>query len=630
MRALIWKEVKELAPGFWLIVGTSWALGIVDLAYNWRGPRAVGISLGFVGLMSILGALLAGANSFARESRAQTVFLSSWPIPRRHIWLAKTIVPAVMWAAMVALATAGCLGLLALRGYDYAQATKVLDPGGIDLAAAGIAWALLFGAGLLASVVAPSAMSAAMIAVVLCVGAIGGWVALWHGVPAWFGPSLGLVLPDFGAVNQLWPALGFLALCIAECGIVITRHLPAEWPRRAWITAASFLAGVALLLALGLGGAWLALRPGPPTEIEGIEPGGRWLVLGSQDGALWVADVEGERLRLLARAPVSSGHGWADVRSPRIAFSWGTSKSAGGVQLWVADLESGRRWRLPYTSTVISPGGHYWLNVDTDGATVRPIGPAPHGPQRVPISPDQWVADWSPDESTIYFCSPDDVRNRTVLYAVPAFADGAPRLIGEYEGRMYFEGISPDGRWLRAWRWEDRERSSSGMMTTSFAVLVSLETGEMIELGGLWSIWAEWTADGRYVWYESAHEEGEKRFPAVYDLRRREVVRTITAQDVDGMTPYYVIASAHSDDVVIFAHGLVLVDGKQPRAWWLARSDGAELRPTGLAQEARIVGWTHEGDLVYRQGREVRRLDPETLQSRTIMTLAEEKTEAKE
>lgn len=289
-----------------------------------------------------------------------------------------------------------------------------------------------------------------MIAVVLCVGAIGGWGALWHGMPAWFGPRLGLVLPDFGAINQLWPALGFLALGVAVSGIVITRHLPAEWPRRAWITAAYFLAGVALLLALGLGGAWLALWPGPPTEIEGIEPGGRRLVLVSQDGALWVADVEGERLRLLARAPVSSGYGWAGVRSPRIAFYWGTSKSAGGVQLWVADLESGRRWRLPYTSTVISPGGHYWLNVDTDGATVRPIGPAPHGPQRVPIKADQGVVDWSPDESTIYFCSPDDVRNRTVLYAVPAFADGAPRLIGEYEGRMSFGGISPDGRWLRA------------------------------------------------------------------------------------------------------------------------------------------------------------------------------------
>lgn len=59
----------------------------------------------------------------------------------------------------------------------------------------------------------------------------------------------------------------------------------------------------------------------------------------------------------------------------------------------------------------------------------------------------------------------------------------------------------------------------------------------MVELGGLRPIWAEWTADGRYAWCESAHEEGEKWFPAVYDLRRREVVRAITAQDVDGMTP---------------------------------------------------------------------------------------------
>lgn len=56
---------------------------------------------------------------------------------------------------------------------------------------------------------------------------------------------------------------------------------------------------------------------------------------------------------------------------------------------------------------------------------------------------------------------------------------------------------------------------------------------------------------------------------------------------------------------------------------------GAELRPTGV-QHVLFGGWTHEGDLVYQQGREVRRLDPRTLQSRTIMTLAEEKTEATE
>ena len=116
MRALIWKEVRELAPGFWLLVTASWVLGVVDVTYNWREERAVGISLAFVWLVSMVGALLAGANSFARETREQMVFLGSWPIPRMRIWLAKVLVPAVMWAAFVALAFGGCVALLALRG----------------------------------------------------------------------------------------------------------------------------------------------------------------------------------------------------------------------------------------------------------------------------------------------------------------------------------------------------------------------------------------------------------------------------------------------------------------------------------------------------------------------------------
>ena len=66
MRALIWKEVKELAPGFWLLVGMSWALGVVDVAYNWNRDRSVGLSLAFCWLLSMVAALLAGSHAFAR------------------------------------------------------------------------------------------------------------------------------------------------------------------------------------------------------------------------------------------------------------------------------------------------------------------------------------------------------------------------------------------------------------------------------------------------------------------------------------------------------------------------------------------------------------------------------------
>lgn len=71
MKALIWKEVRELMPGFWLLLGTSWAVGVVDVAYNWHQDRGAGLSLVVCAVVSLVAALLAGANSYAREGRAE-------------------------------------------------------------------------------------------------------------------------------------------------------------------------------------------------------------------------------------------------------------------------------------------------------------------------------------------------------------------------------------------------------------------------------------------------------------------------------------------------------------------------------------------------------------------------------
>jgi len=618
MRALIWKEVRELAPGFWLLVTASWVLGVVDVTYNWREERAVGISLAFVWLVSMVGALLAGANSFARETREQMVFLGSWPIPRMRIWLAKVLVPAVMWAAFVALAFGGCVALLALRGYGVHRAGNVIDPAG-DPAATGVAWALLFGAGLVASVALPSAMVAAVVALVLCFGTVWGYTVLWADVPDWFGPSLGLVLPDIGEVSHLPAALVFLALCVILSAIVAARHLLGEWSRRAWLTLAGFAATVALVLVLGLVVAWVALRPERPTaDSVTVEASGHWMVIDSEDGALWAVDVDGERLHPFARGPAESLAGLIPG-SERVEFVWARPELDQG---WVADLAGGGLWRLPAGGGPVSPAGHYCVTQEGEALTVHPVGPAPHDAVTLALGgKTQQTIGWSPDEETMYVSveagasGVEDHKQR--LLAVRPFDGGEARTVATLDAAFRLGSLSPDGRWGELYT----PLGGSGDQATHRRALLDLGTGEMVPLHDLNPWWQGWTTDGRYLWCSSPYfEELDRRYVAVFDLERREVARTITVADTRGVVPYHGNVSPHSPQVLIFA-GRRSPAGEPQREWWLANPDGSELRPAPIPPTARIAGWTYDGDFVYWDAGEIHRSDPETGTGRMLRAL---------
>ena len=120
MIALMWKEARELAPVFGILLGACVAGGIADVASNWRADHFAGVSVSFCWLISLAAAFLAGANVFARESRGNLCFLSSWPVKRGEIWAAKLLVTASFLALLALLSPKICVGLLALRGYDAA------------------------------------------------------------------------------------------------------------------------------------------------------------------------------------------------------------------------------------------------------------------------------------------------------------------------------------------------------------------------------------------------------------------------------------------------------------------------------------------------------------------------------
>jgi len=620
MRALIWKEIKELAPGFWLLVGMSWALGVVDVAYNWNRDRSVGMSLAFCWLVSAVAALLAGANSFAREDRGLLVFLNSWPLARWRIWLAKVLVPAVTWVLLVGLAVGGCAGLLAMRGYDpfgmIGTATQ-------DLWVIAALWVLLFGAGVMASAASPSPMAAALGGAFLLGPVAWGYMALYEFIPSGLGPWLGLTLPEMDEISHLPSAVVFSVVCLAVSAVVIRRGPLQHWLQRLRVTVQTLVAMVAGLLLVGLCVTWVVLRPEPPTADAGayVEGSGHWIIITSRDESLWAMDVEGERLRLLSRGPAAAH--FHLPRSPRIAFYWGTRGSGPN---WVADLGTGRMWRLPTgASQVLSPLGNYWLDYGYETLTIRPIGPGLHESVELSAVDELMAIGWSPDESTLYVSTrsdsglPEGVENPRHILAMRPFEDPDERVeVGRTAPELSRGSISPDGRWLRLYQYA---HVVDGMVRPGESALFSLDTGETVALGDFMPFEDGWTANGRYLWGRpfDRNVEFEDLRVEVYDLERREVIRRINSEDTGGLVPLSGGASPYSPHVRVFARAEQRSeDGHRARGWWLADTDGSNLRKMDLSDFAHIYGWTHDGDIVVEEVGRIFRYDPDNRARRTI------------
>jgi hypothetical protein len=548
------------------------------------------------------------------------VFLGSWPIARWRIWLAKVLVPAVMWVALVGLAVGGCAGLLAMRGYEpfgmIGTATQ-------DLWVIAALWVLLFGAGVMASAASPSPMAAALGGVFLLGPAAWGYMALYEFIPSGLGPWLGLTLPEMDEISHLPSAVVFSVVCLAVSAVVIRRGPLQHWLQRLRVTVQTLVAMVAGLLLVGLCVTWVVLRPEPPTADAGayVEGSGHWIIITSRDESLWAMDVEGERLRLLSRGPASAEGSFS--RSPRIAFDWiGGEYSA----TWVADPETGRLWRLPKWAGNVSPSGNYWLDYGYETLTIRPIGPGLHESVELSAVDELSALSWSPDESILYVSTrsasgpSEGVENTRRILAMRPFEDPDERVeVGRTAPELSRGSISPDGRWLRLYQYA---HVVDGMVRPGESALFSLDTGETVMLGGF-RPFGGWTADGRYLWGYSADRnlEFKDRRVEVYDLERREVVRRITSEDTGGLVPLNASVSPHSPHVRVFAREKQAEEGHRARGWWLADTDGSNLRKLDLAEFAHIYGWTHDGDIVVEEAGRIFRLDPATGERRTIYEL---------
>jgi len=630
MKALIWKEIRELAPGFWLLLLASWTVGVVDVAYNWNEDRGVGLSLVVCLVISLVAALLAGANSYARESREQIVFLGSWPVSRGRIWLAKTITPAVMWALLVALGTGGCLGLLAMRGH-YPNVSSAFDIGN-DGWIMPMAWVLLYAMGLLASVALPSAMGATMVAVIALGAVVWGYLWAWDFVPAYGGPRLGLALPDIEGTSHLPPALVVAAICLIVSAVVATRALYRATWRRITRAAAGLAVGIGLAL-LAVLAAWLVANSRFPDAVNmSLDGTGRYVMLNSHGGSggaqgLWSLELDSGKLRQISRAGGTITDSAADA--PRVAIDWEVPGRYRDY-VWVADLTTGELWRTEAEgrSVALSPDGK-WLATIDDGLTVYPVA-TPRGvrlegerPISRAIFPRPPLA-WAPDGESIYVVTSRELDEPSRLLEVDAFSGSQSREVAQVERGWIGWGAPTHGRWATFILSQNAPQAPNEMG------LLDMETGR-ITLLGEWSInYRGWAADGKHAW--AKREVGDREYElALRDLATGEPVRVLTSEDFGGSMVLSGTASPHSADTLF----LVFTPGSsslQPARewWWLPDTRAPAPKRLEITDEDRVGGWAASGEIILLRGRTVEALDPETGQHRVIRELPGREPEADE
>jgi len=632
VKALVWKEVRELAPGFALFLGSCIALGVVDVAYNWRHERFVGISLIFCWLVSVVAALRGGANAFAREQRGQLSFLATWPVSRGQMWTAKVIVPVVKWIVLFGAAFGTCSGLLAMRGYAVGEVVRQLSPPDLWIIVA--VWIGLFTLGLLASTAIPSAIGAAVAAVPLGALLIALYVYLYQDfIPGHLGPKLGLVLPDFQNAAHLMSVIVVGVICIISSALAFLRARMLETLKRTLAVIGSFIGLIAVAVGLSLGIAWFALRPSPPAEYHaGVDRTGQWITLHGKGGlpergAIWAMDVEGERLHLIARGPV----GWYGF-SPATAqavLDWGKDNQ----YHWLADLATGRLRRLPGRARNEgeewgwwSPRGTYLALergrlVKVSGRRIErvDIGEWPESEKTASVS--RCFVGWAADESEMYVAltpsivpveGAEQIHTRLVAVSVPG---GKKRLVGELEGGWSFWSLSPDGRWLAGYR---TDIGSSQPPKARETMLVDLRSGGLHKLSGVNPSLYGWSPDARFVWCYGYRdrEDHSTRYVAALEVPSLKVIAEVHREDLDGWVPMMPWVSPGGKKVLIGAYRPK--PEAYQRASWIGDVDGSNLRKLDIKGK-RAVGWTHDDNLIVQtEDNGLMRVDVETGDERVI------------
>jgi len=112
VRALLVKELREVLLPALLAWGAMVLMALLDVRSHRFREQDLGSSLWFYIVLSFAVALFGGAQALARESRAQQVFVASWPLRRRAVWGMKAAAGAATATAAIGLGYVCCAAIV--------------------------------------------------------------------------------------------------------------------------------------------------------------------------------------------------------------------------------------------------------------------------------------------------------------------------------------------------------------------------------------------------------------------------------------------------------------------------------------------------------------------------------------
>jgi ABC-type transport system involved in multi-copper enzyme maturation permease subunit len=346
MRALVWKELRELRWAAVALVGCAVVIAAGNALYdrlyvlNNNMPE---FGLKIWEVISVALALLAGSATFAREGRERAVFLTAWPQSRTRVWLVKVLVSFVVTAAVAVIGTLVCLAAtrLAFVGYDvqhdFSREFGWLILYGLLLFLFGLMWS-----GLIRSVLGAATLGFVTFA------ALGYGLLLFYMLylPNNWGPFVANVPQRSWQVSSL-PLL--IPLFVGWWGF--TRYPLLEGKRRVLVALGLFVGLVLLGNATLIAQMAVGYRPVLNRSVAetGLVGGGRYRYYlmaahGKDPGGLWVEPAGGGKTKLVARGKVYR----YDANREGLDFSH-TAMSPGGGRYtnWTVQFPSLRLKRLP-------------------------------------------------------------------------------------------------------------------------------------------------------------------------------------------------------------------------------------------------------------------------------------------
>ncbi|MEN6645021.1 MAG: hypothetical protein ABFE08_21480 [Armatimonadia bacterium] len=606
MKALIRKEVRDLSVSFCAVLGTAVVLALIDLAYNYQWARYEGLAVSIWAVLAFVMAFLGGAGAFARESRQNMVFLSSWPYKRVTLWGAKALVSALLTFTAITLGFLICLSVVDFSSGSADLQTWVAPE---TWTALGYGLPLCFAFALLWSTLLSPILAAAGLGLVTLFALAAGYVyVLGFYLPTAWGPYFG----EIETSVTLWKGCAVMLsmLALATAGYAFVRLPVLETRRRLWRALGTLLVLSVLALA-GMAGWQYTRTPSlaQPLRAESLGLVGDSVCFGTSAsptdvGGVWALPLTGSTPRLLAK-----GNPWYDDACGNSVYL-GYGPMLQESITWSADTATRALRRLPERFRMGSPDGRYTV--------IQPPKLFKHviydGNRPVATVPQEGGPVFSPDSRYAYYLAASVSVTRLDLQTRQT------QSIIDIPGVSFLQQVSPDGRYLVA-QATGKPRPSGAESSESTLLILDLQTRCLYRFPNL-SATLDSFLDNRHLVVR--HRPFGPEGPAVFYFLDTATMRIANARPLWGFSTGSTPQIAHHIGVpYAVVHVPVKSRGATPAQFhlWRLNPDGSGLRDLG-EQQGEVLGMAPDGKvIIWDRERSFTSYDPRTGERRHIATI---------